>query len=173
VDPIALSRIQFAFTKAYHLSLRRSPWAWRSCWFCAGQALWHHDEIAQHAVHFWSRLFNVTFVMGVVTGIPLEFQFVSNWSQFSPDVLQTLNAAGEVQIEPRSVDGRSGQLVTIWVIVVDGDVYVRSYKGPQGRWYQALLARPEGVLHADGQCRSDCGQRRRPTCCAMAPCRRR
>jgi hypothetical protein len=66
------------------------------------------------------------------------------------DVLQTLNAAEEVQIEPRSVDGRSGQPVTIWVVVVDGDVYVRSYKGPQGRWYQALLTHPEGVLHADG-----------------------
>ena len=71
--------------------------------------------------------------------------------QFSPDALRTLNAAEEVQIEPRSVDGRSGQPVTIWVIVVDGDVYVRSYKGPQGRWYQSLLTRPDGVLHADGQ----------------------
>src|ERR1700704_3778305 len=67
------------------------------------------------------------------------------------DVLQTLNAAEEVQIEPRSADGRSGQPVTIWVVVVDGDVYVRSYKGPQGRWYQSLLTRPDGVLHADGQ----------------------
>jgi cytochrome d ubiquinol oxidase subunit I len=47
------------------------------------QALWRHDEVANQAVRFWSRLFGVTFVMGVVTGIPLEFQFGTNWAQFS------------------------------------------------------------------------------------------
>jgi hypothetical protein len=66
---------------------------------------------------------------------------------FAPDVLQTLNQTQEVQIEPRSPDGRPGQPVTIWVVVTDGDVFVRSYKGSQGHWYQAMLDHPEGALH--------------------------
>jgi hypothetical protein len=70
---------------------------------------------------------------------------------FSPDVLEALRTTHEVQIEPRSPDAQSQQPVTIWVVVVDDDVYVRSYKGPQGRWYQSLLAHPEGVLHAGGR----------------------
>src|SRR4029079_6429147 len=32
---------------------------------------------------FWSRLFSINFVMGVVTGIPMEFQFGTNWAAFS------------------------------------------------------------------------------------------
>jgi hypothetical protein len=67
---------------------------------------------------------------------------------FSADVLETLAQTDEVQIEPRSVDGQPVGRVTIWVVVVDGEVYVRSYRGPTGRWYQALLRHPEGVLYA-------------------------
>ncbi|HXE30450.1 MAG TPA: cytochrome ubiquinol oxidase subunit I [Terriglobales bacterium] len=35
------------------------------------------------AAQFWTRIFALTFAVGVVTGIPLEFQFGTNWSQFS------------------------------------------------------------------------------------------
>jgi cytochrome bd ubiquinol oxidase subunit I len=38
-----------------------------------------HDD----AAHFWAKLFGITFAMGVVTGIPLEFQFGTNWAAFS------------------------------------------------------------------------------------------
>jgi hypothetical protein len=68
-------------------------------------------------------------------------------NHFAPDILKLLNEDDEVQIEPRSPTG-PGSPVTIWIVVVDNDVYVRSYRGPRGRWYQALLAHPEGVLHA-------------------------
>jgi hypothetical protein len=68
---------------------------------------------------------------------------------FAPDILSALEQLDEVEIEPRSADGRAAQPVTIWVVVVDGrQVYVRSYRGPSGRWYQALLEHPLGVLHA-------------------------
>jgi cytochrome bd ubiquinol oxidase subunit I len=36
-----------------------------------------------NAAHFWARIFAVTFAIGVVTGIPLEFQFGTNWASFS------------------------------------------------------------------------------------------
>jgi hypothetical protein len=66
---------------------------------------------------------------------------------FAPDVLDLLKTVEEVQIEPRSPDAKHRGPTTIWIVVVDDNAYVRSYRGPQGRWYRALLADPEGVLH--------------------------
>jgi hypothetical protein len=65
---------------------------------------------------------------------------------FAPDVLDLLKTVEEVQLEPRSPHAKHRGPVTIWIVVVDDNVYVRSYRGAQGRWYQALLANPEGVL---------------------------
>jgi cytochrome d ubiquinol oxidase subunit I len=39
----------------------------------------HYDRAAR----FWGRIFAINFAMGVVTGIPLEFQFGTNWARFS------------------------------------------------------------------------------------------
>ena len=41
------------------------------------------DEHYDHAAHFWGKIFAISFLMGVVTGIPMEFQFGTNWSRFS------------------------------------------------------------------------------------------
>src|SRR4026208_1196117 len=50
------------------------------------------------AARFWARIFAITFAAGVVTGIPLEFQFGTNWARFSrhagPVVGQTLFMEG-------------------------------------------------------------------------------
>ena len=36
----------------------------------------------------------------------------------------------------------------IWVVVVEGEVFVRSVRGPKGRWYREISSNPEGALHA-------------------------
>ena len=41
------------------------------------------DEAYDDAAKFWARIFGINFVIGVATGIPLEFQFGTNWAQFS------------------------------------------------------------------------------------------
>jgi cytochrome d ubiquinol oxidase subunit I len=41
------------------------------------------DERYQDAARFWIRIFSINFAVGVVTGIPMEFQFGTNWAQFS------------------------------------------------------------------------------------------
>jgi len=46
-------------------------------------ALRTHDERYNQAARFWTRIFAVNFLLGVVTGIPMEFQFGTNWSQFA------------------------------------------------------------------------------------------
>src|SRR5258708_22481921 len=38
----------------------------------------HHDS-----ARFWARIFGINFVLGVVTGVPMEFQFGTNWSRFA------------------------------------------------------------------------------------------
>ena len=70
---------------------------------------------------------------------------------FDPDTLQTLDRADEVDIETSRGEGAPVHRVIIW-IVVDGDtVYVRSVRGPAGRWYRELSANPKGAIHVGGR----------------------
>ena len=48
-----------------------------------GLALWKDAEIYHQSARFFARLFAVNFAVGVVTGIPMEFQFGTNWARFS------------------------------------------------------------------------------------------
>src|SRR5215218_720099 len=56
------------------------------------------NDLYNKSARFWAKIFAVTFVMGVVTGIPLEFQFGTNWaafSRFAGDIIaQTLAMEG-------------------------------------------------------------------------------
>jgi cytochrome bd-type quinol oxidase subunit 1 len=83
-NPLFWHRLQFAFTITYHylfpvltmrlallivvmkaLGLRRDGEGWNQ------------------AAHFWIRIFGLNFALGVATGIPMEFQFGTNWARFS------------------------------------------------------------------------------------------
>jgi hypothetical protein len=69
---------------------------------------------------------------------------------FKPDDLALLEGAEEVDIETQAPGGPVHR-ATIW-IVVDGDsAYIRSVRGPAGRWYRELLANPAGAVHVDGR----------------------
>src|SRR5271169_2294304 len=83
-DPAFWSRFQFGFTLIYHylfpqltmgLSWFLVYWKWR--------ALRAGDEKYNRAVRFWAKIFGLNFAVGVVTGIPMEFQFGTNWAGFS------------------------------------------------------------------------------------------
>jgi hypothetical protein len=69
---------------------------------------------------------------------------------FAADVLKRFDATQIVEIETVSPNG-SKHSVPIWIVVVDGVPYVRSVRGPQGRWYRELLARGEGAIVAGGK----------------------
>jgi len=83
-DSITLSRLQFALTTIFHI-------IWPllsiglSIFLVFMEAMWLKTrEIAYyHHVRFWSKLFALNFAVGVVSGIPLEFQFGANWERFS------------------------------------------------------------------------------------------
>jgi len=71
-------------------------------------------------------------------------------SAFDPETLQTLDRTYEIDIETSRAESAPVHRVTIW-IVVDGDAaYVRSVRGPTGRWYRELLANPRGAIHVAG-----------------------
>ncbi len=71
-------------------------------------------------------------------------------SSFSQADLDRLNTIPEVRIAPDRDDGKSGKPVIIWVVVVDGQPYVRSVRGDQGKWYQDVLRSRRATLHVDG-----------------------
>jgi hypothetical protein len=61
-----------------------------------------------------------------------------------------LAAAEEVDIETTRGPDAPVHRTTIWPVVEEGEVYVRSLKGDAGRWYREALANPEVVIHVDG-----------------------
>jgi hypothetical protein len=61
-----------------------------------------------------------------------------------------LETVREVDIETRRGDDAPVHRTTIWAVVAAGEVYVRSLRGADGRWFRELMANPEAVLHVDG-----------------------
>jgi cytochrome bd ubiquinol oxidase subunit I len=83
-DALTIHRLHFAFTITYHylfpqLTMGLAPLivVFKSL------ALWKRDERYNKAARFWAKIFAVNFLFGVVTGIPMEFQFGTNWAKFS------------------------------------------------------------------------------------------
>lgn len=62
-----------------------------------------------------------------------------------------LETVREVDIETRRADDAPVHRTTIWPVVDAGEVYVRSLRGADGRWYQELTANPLAVVHVAGE----------------------
>jgi len=71
-------------------------------------------------------------------------------ANFPPAVLKSFDDTKVVEIETRSAKGTKHR-IPIWIVVVDGVPYVRSVRGPAGRWYRELIARGDGAVVADGK----------------------
>ena len=67
---------------------------------------------------------------------------------FDTETLGLLDETEEVRIETRRDEDAPEHRTIIWVVVTGGEVFVRSVRGPKGRWYQEISAYPEGALHA-------------------------
>ena len=83
-DPVFLHRLQFAFTIIYHylfpvltMGLALLIFVMKALGLRRGGEHWNE------AARFWIRIFGINFAVGVVTGIPMEFQFGTNWARFS------------------------------------------------------------------------------------------
>ncbi len=67
---------------------------------------------------------------------------------FDNETLQLLDEVKEVHVETRRDSDAPEHRTIIWVVIVDGEVFVRSVRGPKGRWYREVSTNPEGALHA-------------------------
>src|SRR5689334_17713386 len=99
LDLVDVSRLQFAVTALYHflfvpltLGLSWILVIMESVYVMTGR------QIYKDMVQFWGKLFGINFAMGVTTGIPLEFQFGTNWAYYSHSV-------GDIFGVPLAIEG--------------------------------------------------------------------
>jgi hypothetical protein len=69
-------------------------------------------------------------------------------SIFNEDTLKTWDETAEIDIETSKGAGAPVHRTTIWIVVDGGTAYVRSVRGPAGRWYRELVANPTGAVRA-------------------------
>lgn len=96
---VELSRLQFAMTALYHflfvpltLGLSILVAIMETVYVMTGRPIW------RQMVKFWGTLFGINFVLGVATGLTMEFQFGMNWSYYSHYV-------GDIFGAPLAIEG--------------------------------------------------------------------
>jgi hypothetical protein len=71
-------------------------------------------------------------------------------STWTIDELSRIGETEELRVAPSRHDGTLRNPVTIWVVRVGDDLYVRSYRGRRGAWFRAAQASHEGLIRASG-----------------------
>lgn len=98
-NPVSVDRLLFAFTVTYHYLFPQLTMGLALLLFVMKTAAWRTgNEHLHRSARFWARIFAINFAVGVVTGIPMEFQFGTNWAAFS-------RAAGGVIGQPLAMEG--------------------------------------------------------------------
>src|ERR1700751_6426840 len=83
-DALFLHRIHFAFTITFHYLFPQLTIGLAGLIVVLKTlAIRTGNEAYNESVRFWTKIFGINFALGVVTGIPMEFQFGTNWAQFS------------------------------------------------------------------------------------------
>src|SRR6202167_5311309 len=81
---LLIHRLHFAFTATFHYLFPQLTMGLALLIVILKTiALRGKDPVYDQAARFWAKIFGINFVLGVVTGIPMEFQFGTNWSVFS------------------------------------------------------------------------------------------
>jgi len=127
---LLVHRIHFAFTVTFHylfpqLTMGLAP----LIVVLKTLAIRRNNESYNKAARFWARIFGINFVLGVVTGIPMEFQFGTNWSHFS-------RFAGGVIGQTLAMEG-------IFAFFLESAflglfLYGEERLGPRGHWWAAF-----------------------------------
>lgn len=99
MENVSADRLQFAFTIMFHYlfpigTMGLAPFVAFYTWKAART----QDPDTANAARFWTKIFAINFAAGVVTGIPMEFQFGTNWAAFS-------RVSGAVIGQPLAMEG--------------------------------------------------------------------
>lgn len=71
-------------------------------------------------------------------------------SDWTPEDLDRVGAADELDVSSRRPDGSLRRFVTVWVVRAEDGLYVRSAYGPGSAWYRHVLAAEAGRIRAGG-----------------------
>lgn len=124
-------RLQFAFTITFHylfpqltMGLALLILILKTIALRTGDALWHDSA------RFWGKIFGISFALGVATGVPMEFQFGTNWSEFS-------RAAGGIIGQTLAMEG-------IFSFFMESSflglfLWGEKRLGPRGHWFAAFM----------------------------------
>src|SRR3954462_2353134 len=130
-DALFIHRLHFAFTITYHyifpqLTMGLAPLIviLKSLELRTGSAVYGN------AARFWTKIFGINFLAGVVTGIPMEFQFGTNWSRFS-------QLTGGVIAQPIAMEG----VFSFFLESAFLGMFLFGEKrlGPRWHWWSAFL----------------------------------
>src|SRR5271170_3034111 len=128
---LLVHRLHFAFTATFHYLFPQLTMGLALLIVVLKTiALRRNDPVYDQAARFWAKIFGINFIMGVVTGIPMEFQFGTNWSRFSA-------FAGGVIGQTLAMEGMFAFFLESAFIYLL--LYGEKRLGPFGHWIVSLL----------------------------------
>ena len=128
---LAVDRFQFAFTVTFHYIFVQLTLGLALLIFILKTvALRRGSEIHDRAARFWAKIFAINFAVGVVTGIPMEFQFGTNWADFA-------RAAGGVIGQTLAMEGVFSFFLESTFIGLF--LFGEKRLGPKGHWFSSLM----------------------------------
>src|SRR5262249_23973280 len=126
-----IHRLHFAFTVTFHYLFPQLTMGLALLIVVLKtMALRTRNDAYNEAARFWARIFGINFLMGVVTGIPMEFQFGTNWSQFA-------RLTGGVIGQPLVMEGVFSFFLESAFLGLF--LYGEKRLGPKGHWWAAFL----------------------------------
>ncbi len=130
-EALTVHRLHFAFTVTYHYLFPQLTMGLALLILILKTlALRTGNEHYNRAARFWAKIFGINFAVGVVTGIPMEFQFGTNWAEFS-------RAAGGVIGQTLAMEG-------VFSFVLESSflglfLFGEKRLGPKAHWFTALM----------------------------------
>lgn len=131
MDALAVDRLHFAFTATFHYLFPQLTMGLALLIVCLKTvALRTGDQRYHRAARFLAKIFAVNFAVGVATGIPMEFQFGTNWSRFS-------RSSGGVIGQTLALEG-------VYSFFIESSflglfLYGEKMLSPAGHWVSAVL----------------------------------
>jgi len=130
-DALFLDRLHFAFTVTFHYIFPQLTMGLALLLvYLKTKALRTGDEHFNTAARFWAHIFGITFALGVVTGIPMEFQFGTNWAAFS-------KSAGGVIGQTLAMEGVFSFFLESSFLGLF--LFGEKKLGPKGHWWAGFL----------------------------------
>src|ERR1700730_11547525 len=131
MDPQLMHRIHFGFTITYHYLFPQLTMGLALLIVVLKTiALRTGDQHYNRAARFWAEIFAINFTMGVVNGIPMAFQFGTNWARFS-------KAAGGVIGQTLAMEGVFSFFLESSFLGLF--VYAEKKLGPKLHWFTAAM----------------------------------